>query len=121
MVRATVSTLKSVWERSQSVLRSYILSSTKRNACIVGDGRGADDHAGRVCAIAGDAVRGAGVATKCAEISDGERWLAANMNKSAGENGNDCKTDFSLHVHGRVVFAEELRISEKNFRAQAQI
>jgi hypothetical protein len=88
---------------------------------IVGGGRGADDHAGGVCAIAGDAVRGAGVTAKCAQISDGERWLAADMSKSAGENGNDCKTDPSLHVHGSVVVAEELRVSEKNFCAQAQI
>jgi hypothetical protein len=43
------------------------------------------------------------------------------MSKSAGENGNDCKTDFGLHVHGSAVVAEKLRVSEKNFRAQAQI
>src|ERR1700736_2145257 len=67
---------------------------------IVGGGGGTDDHAGRVCAVAGDTVHGAGVATKCAQISDGERWLTTAMSKSAGENGNDCKTDFGLHVHG---------------------
>lgn len=33
IVRATVRTLKLVWERSQRLLRSYILSSTKRKAC----------------------------------------------------------------------------------------
>src|SRR5437763_7370752 len=33
IVRATVRTLKFVWERSQRLLRSYILSSTKRKAC----------------------------------------------------------------------------------------
>lgn len=33
IVRATVKTLKSVCDKSQSVLRSYILSSTKRKAC----------------------------------------------------------------------------------------
>jgi hypothetical protein len=87
---------------------------------IVSGGGGADDHAGGVCAVAGDTVRGAGVATKCAQISDGERWLATDMSKSAGENGNDCKTDFGLHVHGSVVVAEKLRVSEKNSRGQAQ-
>jgi hypothetical protein len=33
IVRAMVRTLKFVCERSQRLLRSYILSSTKRNAC----------------------------------------------------------------------------------------
>src|SRR2546423_11585649 len=33
IVRAMVRTLKFVWERSQRLLRSYILSSTKRKAC----------------------------------------------------------------------------------------
>ena len=87
---------------------------------IVGDGGGPDDHAGGVCAIAGNAVRGAGVAAKRTQISDGERWLAADANNSAGENGHDGKRDFSLHVNGDW-FAKELPISEKNFRAQAQI
>lgn len=67
------------------------------------------------------AVGSGGVATKRSEIGNSEGQLGVNTNKSAGENGNDCKTDLSLHVHGRVVFAEELRVSEKSFRAQAQI
>src|SRR5947207_12718725 len=33
IVRATVRTLKFVWDKSQRLLRSYILSSTKRKAC----------------------------------------------------------------------------------------
>ena len=41
-----------------------VLNKKKRVLGIVGDGGGADDHAGGVCAIAGDAVRGTGVATK---------------------------------------------------------
>ena len=41
-----------------------VLNKKKRVLGIVGDGGGADDHTGGVCAIAGDAVRGTGVATK---------------------------------------------------------
>ena len=71
-----------------------VLNKKKRVLGIVGDGGGADDHAGGVCAIAGDAVRGAGVATKRAQISDRERWLGTDMNESAGKKCGDYKRDF---------------------------
>ena len=92
-----------------------VLNKKKRVLGIVGDGGGADDHAGGVCAIAGNAVRGAGVATKRAQISDRERWLGADMNESAGENDNDCKRDLCLHVRGSVVVAANLRLAKKTF------
>ena len=50
----------------------FIFDKKKRVFGIVGRGRGANDHALGVRAITGNAVRGAGVTTKRAQISDGE-------------------------------------------------
>jgi hypothetical protein len=87
---------------------------------IVGGSRRTDDHAGGIRAITGDAVRGAGVTTQCSQISDGECWLAADTNESASENGDDCKTDLSLHVHGSVVVVAILRLAKKAFADKHQ-
>ena len=58
----------------------FVFDKNKSVFGIVGRGRGADDHAGGVRAIAGNAVGGAGVATERSQISDGECWFAADTN-----------------------------------------
>jgi hypothetical protein len=93
----------------------FVFNKKKSVFGIVGRGRGADDHAGGIRTVTGDAVRGAGVATKCAQVSDGECWLAANTNESAGENGDDCTRDPNLYVHERVVVAANLPLAKKTF------
>ena len=91
----------------------FVFDKKKSVFGIVGGGRGANDHAGRVRAIAGDAVRGAGVATERSQISDDECWFAADTKECAGENGDDCKAGLSLHVHGRVIVAVNLPLAKK--------
>jgi hypothetical protein len=98
----------------------FVFHKKKSVLGIIGRGRGADDHAGGVRAITGDAVRGTGVTTECSQISDGKCWLAADTNESASENGEDCKTDLSLHVHGSVVVAAILGLAKKAFADKHQ-
>ena len=53
---------------------------------IVGGGRGTDDHPFSICAVTGNAVRGAAVATESSQIGDGKIGFGANANKTANEN-----------------------------------
>jgi hypothetical protein len=75
-------TLGKIAERVEVV--HLVFDKKKSVFGIVGSSGGADDHAGGVCAIAGDAVRGAGVTAKCSEIGNGEAQLGINTSKSAG-------------------------------------
>jgi hypothetical protein len=93
----------------------FVFGKKKSVLGIVGRGGGTDDHAGGVRAISSNAVRRAGVATECSEIGDGKCGLAADSNKRADENNCSCKTDSSLHVHGRVSVADNLRLAKSGF------
>ena len=94
----------------------HLVFDKKKSVLGIVGGRGrANDHALGVRAITGNAVRGAGVATKRAQISDGERWLAVDANKRASENGDDCKRNLSLHVHGSVVVRKNFGLAKKTF------
>jgi len=86
---------------------------------IVGRRGGANDHALSIRAITGNAVRGAGITAQCSQVDDGEVWLGVKSDQSAAESGDDCKTDFSLHVHGSVVVAR-LRPTKKQSDEQEQ-
>ena len=65
------------------MFRSYILSSDieKRVFGIIGRGGGADDHAGSVCAVAGNTVRGGRVTAECSEVGHSESELALSSRK----------------------------------------
>jgi hypothetical protein len=112
-------TLGKIAERVEVV--HFVFDKKKSVLGIVGRSGGAHDHAGGVCAIAGDAVCGAGVAAKRSEIGNSEAQFGIDMTKTARQEGYEGETDFGLDVHGRVVLRRKLRVSEKNFRAQAQI
>jgi hypothetical protein len=99
----------------------FVVDKKERVLRVVGRGGGTNNHAGGVRAIAGDAVRGAGVATQRSQIRDGEYWLAAGAKKSADQNGDDSKTKLGFCAHRRLWLPGKTRFIEKRFGRQGPI
>ena len=97
----------------------FVFDKKERVLGIVGRRGGANDHALSIRAITGNAVRGAGITAECSQIGNGESRLSVKSEQSATEGGDDCKTDFSLHVYGSVVVAR-LRPTKKASDGQEQ-
>ena len=86
---------------------------------IIGRGGGANDHAGGVGAIAGNAVRGASIATECSQIGDGEIRLGADTNQTPNQDADRRKANFDWYVHESVIVAR-FRPTKKGVAGQEE-